>query len=254
MNDHDALLNAVLENPDDDLPRLVFADWCEENGQEQRAAMIRQQVEREALAATMDDDAEAFDRTLGVVNFFNHPEWRRYVQLQHKIKEHNDSGLFKSLLEEITPGQVWFARAVDQVKLLILDSPIPSIHHGAIAFKRGFVEEIRGTVDDLNEIKQAIFRTNPVKRIISWHTPGSSEVTETIYRRNGCWELEYKMSPEASSFPGHSIRFPDRESVVKWFNAIQDYNYVEHFQERTNETYSRYGLSPSFARLPAPIR
>ncbi len=32
MNDRLALLSAVLANPADDLPRLVFADWLEENG------------------------------------------------------------------------------------------------------------------------------------------------------------------------------------------------------------------------------
>jgi uncharacterized protein (TIGR02996 family) len=32
MNPRLALLSAILANPDDDLPRLVFADWLEENG------------------------------------------------------------------------------------------------------------------------------------------------------------------------------------------------------------------------------
>jgi uncharacterized protein (TIGR02996 family) len=33
MNDREALLRAVCENPDDDTPRLVFADWLEEHGE-----------------------------------------------------------------------------------------------------------------------------------------------------------------------------------------------------------------------------
>lgn len=36
-----ALLRAVLAEPDNDDPRLVFADWCDENGEDERAAMIR---------------------------------------------------------------------------------------------------------------------------------------------------------------------------------------------------------------------
>ncbi|MEO2091899.1 MAG: TIGR02996 domain-containing protein [Gemmataceae bacterium] len=32
MSDRQALLKAILAAPDDDLPRLVFADWLEENG------------------------------------------------------------------------------------------------------------------------------------------------------------------------------------------------------------------------------
>lgn len=47
-----ALLAAVLANPADDLPRLVMADWLEENGQAERAAWIRIQCE---LERTMPD-------------------------------------------------------------------------------------------------------------------------------------------------------------------------------------------------------
>ena len=45
MNEREALLRAVCENPDDDTPRLVFADWLQENGDEARAELIRVQVE-----------------------------------------------------------------------------------------------------------------------------------------------------------------------------------------------------------------
>jgi uncharacterized protein (TIGR02996 family) len=42
----DALWAAVIEAPDDDAPRLVYADWLEEHGRPERAAFIRLQVER----------------------------------------------------------------------------------------------------------------------------------------------------------------------------------------------------------------
>ena len=45
MTQRDALLRAVCENPDDDLPRLVFADWCDENGEPERAEFIRAHVQ-----------------------------------------------------------------------------------------------------------------------------------------------------------------------------------------------------------------
>src|SRR6266545_333496 len=45
MNERDALLRAVCDHPDDDTPRLVFADWLQENGEEARAEFIRVQVE-----------------------------------------------------------------------------------------------------------------------------------------------------------------------------------------------------------------
>src|SRR5262245_4478035 len=44
----DALLDAILDDPEDDTPRLVYADWLEEHGDEadaDRAAFIRVQVD-----------------------------------------------------------------------------------------------------------------------------------------------------------------------------------------------------------------
>ncbi|OWK45134.1 TIGR02996 domain-containing protein [Fimbriiglobus ruber] len=58
MSDHDALLAAVLANPEDDLPRLVFADHLEESGHPAnvaRAQYIRLQIE----AATHPEDSTA---------------------------------------------------------------------------------------------------------------------------------------------------------------------------------------------------
>jgi uncharacterized protein (TIGR02996 family) len=45
MTEDEALLRAVLATPDDDAPRLVYADWLDEHGDPARAAFIRTQVE-----------------------------------------------------------------------------------------------------------------------------------------------------------------------------------------------------------------
>lgn len=47
MTQREALLRAVLVNPADDLPRMVYADWLEERGQPERADFIRVQIELE---------------------------------------------------------------------------------------------------------------------------------------------------------------------------------------------------------------
>ena len=46
VSDEQALLHAVWAEPDDDAPRLVYADWLEENGQTERAEFIRVQCQR----------------------------------------------------------------------------------------------------------------------------------------------------------------------------------------------------------------
>ncbi len=48
---HAAFLAAIADRPDDDLPRLVYADWLDENGQPERAEFIRTQIELTNLPA-----------------------------------------------------------------------------------------------------------------------------------------------------------------------------------------------------------
>ena len=46
MSDRESFLRAIIEAPDDDAPRLVFADWLDERGEGERAEFIRVQIER----------------------------------------------------------------------------------------------------------------------------------------------------------------------------------------------------------------
>jgi uncharacterized protein (TIGR02996 family) len=55
MSNDQALLAAIIANPDDDLPRLVYADWLTEHGQPERADFIRFQV---AVERTPPESAE----------------------------------------------------------------------------------------------------------------------------------------------------------------------------------------------------
>jgi uncharacterized protein (TIGR02996 family) len=48
--DRDALLAAICAQPDEDTPRLAFADWCDENGDPARAEFIRLQFKAERYA------------------------------------------------------------------------------------------------------------------------------------------------------------------------------------------------------------
>lgn len=58
MSDEDALLAAIVANPDDDTPRLVYADWLDENGRPERAEFIRLTHNYDLLGQQID----AFDR------------------------------------------------------------------------------------------------------------------------------------------------------------------------------------------------
>jgi uncharacterized protein (TIGR02996 family) len=65
-----SLLDAVLENPDDDLPRLVYADFLEEHEDSTRAEFIRAQISisRETAKNAYDSDEYiSANRSLAVV-------------------------------------------------------------------------------------------------------------------------------------------------------------------------------------------
>jgi uncharacterized protein (TIGR02996 family) len=49
----DVFVQAILSAPDDDTPRLTYADWLEEHGRPERAAFIRVECQ---LARLPDDD------------------------------------------------------------------------------------------------------------------------------------------------------------------------------------------------------
>ncbi len=67
MNDRDALLAAIIANPDDDTPRLVLADWLDENDQPHWAALIRIECACEQLR---DDGSPAES----LIRFLDHIE------------------------------------------------------------------------------------------------------------------------------------------------------------------------------------
>ncbi|MBY0228201.1 MAG: TIGR02996 domain-containing protein [Gemmataceae bacterium] len=56
MSDEAALLRAIADAPDDIPLRLVYADFCEENGRDQRAALIRGQCALDPLLVSADED------------------------------------------------------------------------------------------------------------------------------------------------------------------------------------------------------
>jgi uncharacterized protein (TIGR02996 family) len=46
VTDGDSLLQAILANPGDTIARMVYADWLDEAGEVERAALIRIQIDR----------------------------------------------------------------------------------------------------------------------------------------------------------------------------------------------------------------
>jgi len=98
MSDEAALLAAILAKPEEDTPRLVYADWLAEHEQEARAEFIRTGVELEGFDYRQDPE----DGTL-VLNSGDGERWGYLLKRQHDLLEAaRDFGWFPLLNR--TPG------------------------------------------------------------------------------------------------------------------------------------------------------
>jgi uncharacterized protein (TIGR02996 family) len=69
-DDGDALFRAIREHPEEDTPRLVYADWLQESGQPERAEFIRLQCEAWALCPAYPTLAAARTRASDLLKAF----------------------------------------------------------------------------------------------------------------------------------------------------------------------------------------
>jgi uncharacterized protein (TIGR02996 family) len=107
----DAFLQAILEDPDDDVPRLAYADWLEENGGEadrERAEFIRLQYELARLAEE-DRLPELEERQQALLRRYRAAWSRRLSRLRI-----DDSSFRRGFVEEVgIPARTFLMRAED---------------------------------------------------------------------------------------------------------------------------------------------
>ncbi|HEY1065457.1 MAG TPA: TIGR02996 domain-containing protein [Pirellulales bacterium] len=70
MRREQAFLQAVVESPDDDAPRLIYADWLDEHGDESRAEFIRLQCALETLPPDAPERPDYEQREQELLNRF----------------------------------------------------------------------------------------------------------------------------------------------------------------------------------------
>jgi uncharacterized protein (TIGR02996 family) len=61
MTDEQQFIAAICREPENDMLRLVYADWCDENGQSDRAEFIRLQLNPNKTKATGEREWELLD-------------------------------------------------------------------------------------------------------------------------------------------------------------------------------------------------
>jgi uncharacterized protein (TIGR02996 family) len=112
MSAEAALLAAVVASPDDDLPRLVFADWCDEHGQPERAEFIRLQIENHR-SGSRDGTSPAAHR---IAELFHKHQAEWMADLPKVFRENARSWRFRrGFLEDLPITAAGFARLTKKV-------------------------------------------------------------------------------------------------------------------------------------------
>jgi uncharacterized protein (TIGR02996 family) len=78
MSHHEAFLSDIVEHPRDDGPRLVYADWLDDNGDPERAEFIRGQVRLARMNPWDEGFTELDVRCRELARL--HPEWLGWLE------------------------------------------------------------------------------------------------------------------------------------------------------------------------------
>src|SRR5262245_6990915 len=114
MKDDSPFRDAIREQPDEDVHRLAWADWLEENGQEARAALIRAQVQMARFEDQDDPRRDPFEDEADDLLAEHEKEWAAGVA-EHVLDWEWSRGCIESvtLTDEtlLTHGEELFRRA-----------------------------------------------------------------------------------------------------------------------------------------------
>lgn len=122
MSDRTAFIDAILNSPDDDTARLVFADWLEEHGEHERAEFVRVQITFSCLPEGARNRSALAEHINNLLRD-HEGHWRAAVGLLHRGGSYNRgflSGVRMSSAEFVTRARTALAREPVQITLDLL--------------------------------------------------------------------------------------------------------------------------------------
>lgn len=214
---YQGFLADICAHPEDDVPRLILADWLEDNGEELRAKFIRLQIEAHRLSKLSDDDV-AHINVPGVIC-----ECRR-CDLIRKTGAMLNHGL-------PNPGWLWAGRQLNEAKLFA---------RVRLHYHRGFVAGVACHIDDWLTYGAAIVISQPVT--IAELTSQHPVYTYT----NGVSRYTWSAGYDGMSRLAKHDRLPS-----EWFP--DDYNGKATFQSITEAVDWASGKAVAWARQKASL-
>jgi uncharacterized protein (TIGR02996 family) len=145
MTHDEAFLAAICERPDDDTPRLIYADWLDDHGQPERAEFIRVQVE---LARLPREEEWVTGRRVPRRD----SRWARLRRREQQLEDAHSEDWLRHLPRP--PGVSWRQ------------------------FERGFAAEVVAEVGALEQHQATIFKASPVTAVRLRGRPSAFDVAE----------------------------------------------------------------------------
>lgn len=147
---------AILANPDDDAPRLIYADWLEEQGDSDRSEFIKVQCELAKDKRTYRqwaDGKEFVDQSIEEltkrVEEYRQEKWpNTYSVSAIKVVPNLEEDELRRRERELLDGneQKWFKLPFNWI---VSRGPVvPNPHHGVVIPKRGFIAEVHTTLQE----------------------------------------------------------------------------------------------------------
>jgi uncharacterized protein (TIGR02996 family) len=166
MGDGEALLRAILDQPKEETPRLVYADWLEENGQPERAEFIRVQVELARMPGciypkTGSETCQEWNRSGRV---FRH--WCQSCEKGNELRR-REGELFRDHIEHQLPESLG--------AYLTLGELLVANGQPGARLTRGFVSHVSCSWPDWRTHADAILAAQPVERVRLTTRPDADE-------------------------------------------------------------------------------
>jgi uncharacterized protein (TIGR02996 family) len=154
MTDHAPFLHAICARPEDDGPRLIYADWLDENGECERAEFIRVQCELARGRKFVPQDALVEIAESG--RLYSGSAQKMLRELSDKYDAETDQ--LRRRERELLPRQPG--------SVILHDGNGNSIATGwPVEFHRGFVEEITCSWSDWQRHADAIRAATPIRKV-----------------------------------------------------------------------------------------
>jgi uncharacterized protein (TIGR02996 family) len=143
VSDGDALRRAILDQPDDDTLRLIYADWLDENGQADRAAFVRAQVWA-VQAEPYSPDARKHEATAARLRKAHLSEWTRSLG-----QWATEAQFARGFIEHVQVNAPSFPRNATH---LFAAEPIRSVQ--VVRFASAYIDPGEATLDPFFQVPQ----------------------------------------------------------------------------------------------------